>query len=193
VVLQKPQEHADRLPPPRTLIMDFTLTDTCFGRSNVHPIGLTHTRRSDGAPEPDGVLKTVVRAKIIHYRQLYLNRPDPIAFMPVTVDTSGRIYDDFSRLLFLHQEIVLYTHRETSALANELLEESDQFRFLRTSCLANLKGSLGLILAKASVMRIFIPLDLSSRPFIPLPCFIRSRRSTPLLSPSLIIRPRCSA
>ena len=143
MVLQKPQEHADRLPPPRTLIMDFTLTHTRFGRSNVHPIGqLTHTRRSDGAPEPDGVLKTVARAKIIHYRQLYLNRPDPIAFMPVAVDTSGRIYDDFSRLLFLH------AHREASGLANELLEESDQFRFRRTACLTNLKGSLGLILAK---------------------------------------------
>jgi hypothetical protein len=26
VVLQKPQEQSDRLPPPRTLILDFTLT-----------------------------------------------------------------------------------------------------------------------------------------------------------------------
>jgi hypothetical protein len=105
--------------------------------------------------------KTVTRAKIIHYRQVYLNRPDPIVFMSVAVDTSsGRIYDDFSRLLFLHD------HREASALANELPEESGQFRFLCTACLANLKGSVGLILAKASAMRISIPLDLSSRPFI---------------------------
>jgi hypothetical protein len=35
VVLQKPQEQADRLPPPRTLILDFTLTHTHFGRSHV--------------------------------------------------------------------------------------------------------------------------------------------------------------
>ena len=42
--------------------------------------------------------------------------------MPLTVDTSGRIYDDFIRLQFL------IAHRETSALVNELLEESDQFR-----------------------------------------------------------------
>ena len=129
----------------------------------------------------------MTRAKIIHYRQLYLNRPDPIVFMVVVVDTSGRIYDNFSRLLFLH------VHREASVLANELPEESDQFRFLHVVCLANLKGSLGLILAKASDMRISIPLDLSYRPFIPLPCFIRSRRSTPLLDPSLVFRPRCSA
>jgi hypothetical protein len=73
--------------------MDFTLTNTRYGRSNLHPIGqLTHTRRSDGAPVPDGTLKTVTTAKIIHYRQIYLNRPDPIVFMPLSVDTSDRIY-----------------------------------------------------------------------------------------------------
>jgi hypothetical protein len=56
----------------------------------------------------------VDRTKILHYRQLYLNRPDPIAFLPDAADTPGRVYDDFSRLLFLH------AHREASALANEI-------------------------------------------------------------------------
>ncbi len=98
VVLQKPQEQADRLPPPRTLILDYTMTHPRIGRSHVHPSGqLTNIRRSDGAPEPDGVLKVVSRKKIIHYHQLYLDHPEPIAFMPVAVDTSGRIYDDFLR------------------------------------------------------------------------------------------------
>ena len=83
--------------------------------------------------------------------------------------------------------------KEASALANELPEESEQFRFLRAACFANMKGSVGLILAKASDMRISIPIDLSSRPFIPLPCFIRSRRATPLLAPSLVFPPRRSA
>ena len=86
-------------------------------------------------------------------------------------NTSGRLYDDFIHLLFLH------AHREASALANELPEEADQFRFLRAACLANRKGSGGLILAKASGMRISIPLDLSSRTFIPSPRYIRSRLS----------------
>jgi len=45
---------------------------------------------------------------------LPLHQSDPIAFMPVEVDTSGRIYDDFSRLQFLHD------HREVSTLVNEL-------------------------------------------------------------------------
>ncbi len=117
-------------------------------------------------------------------RQLNINRPEPIAFMSVAVDTTGRIYEDFSRLLFLHD------HRESSALANELPEESEQFRFLRATCFANIKGSVGLILAKASAMWISIPRDLSSRPFIPIPCFMRSRRVTPLLDPSLVFSPR---
>ena len=36
----------------------------------------------------------------------------------------------------------LHVHREASAVTHELTEESDQFRFLRDVCLANLKGSL---------------------------------------------------
>ena len=129
----------------------------------------------------------VARKKIIHYRQLYIDRPEPIDFKPVPVDTSDRVYNDFLRLLFLH------THRETSALFNDIPEESGHFRFLRAACLANIKGSVGLILAKVSDMRICIPLDLSSRPFIPLPHFIRSRRPTTLLAPSLVFPPLCSA
>ena len=125
-----------------------------------------------------------VMKRLKTYRQLYINRPEPIAFMPVAVDTVGRIYEDFSRLLFPH------AHREASALANEIPEESEQFRFLHGAFFANIKGSVGLILAKASAMRISIPLDLSSRSFIPLPCFMRSRRVTLLLDPSLVFSPR---
>ena len=186
VVLQKPQ--TDRLPPPHTLIMDYTVTHVRFGRSHLHPMGqLTNTRRSDGAPDPDAAFKEVARIKISHYRNLYLNHPDPIAFIPLDVDTTGRMYDEFIRLLFLH------THREVSALVNELPEESDQFRFLHVSCFTNLKGVVGLILAKASAMRIGIPLDLSSRPCVPPPSFIRSHRPTPILDPSLVLFPPCSA
>jgi hypothetical protein len=92
VVLQKTRDLTDCLPPPRTLILDFTLTHTRFGKSQLSSLGqLTHTRRTDGAPEPDGALRTVARAKIRHYRQLYIIRPELIAFMPVAVDTAGRI------------------------------------------------------------------------------------------------------
>jgi hypothetical protein len=73
--------------------------------------------------------------------------------LPITVNTSGRVYEDFTRLLFLH------AHREASILTGELPEESEQFRFFRASPLATLKGSVGLILTKASEMRVTIPID----------------------------------
>ena len=158
------------------------MTHIRFGRSHLHPMGqLTNTTRSDGTPEPDGSLKEVTRIKIRHYRNVYLNRPDPIVFIPLTVDTTGHLYDEFIRLLFLH------THRESSVLADELSEESDQFHFLRASCFANLKDTVGLIMAKISTMWITIPLDLSSRTFIPFPRFIRWCRPTALLAPSLVL------
>jgi hypothetical protein len=57
----------------------------CFGKSTL--IGqITHTRRSDGAPESNGVLQIVTSDKK-HHRQNYLNQPDPTVFMPVVVDT----------------------------------------------------------------------------------------------------------
>ena len=82
VVLQKPQPQATRLPPPHTLIMDYTMTHVRFGRSHLHPMDqLTNIRRSDGVPDPDVAFKEVTRIKIRHYRNLYLNHPDPIAFI----------------------------------------------------------------------------------------------------------------
>jgi hypothetical protein len=102
----------------------------------------------------DGILREVVRKKILHYHQLYIHRPDPITFLPVVVDTTGRLYDDFSRLLFLH------TNREASSLVNDLPEESDPFRFLQTVCYVNIKGSVGLILAKAFLYRLTCHLGL---------------------------------
>jgi hypothetical protein len=121
--------------------------------------------------------------KIRHYRQIYTDRPDPIVFLPIAVSTSGRVYEDFTRLFFLH------AHREPSTLVGELPEESEQFRFLRASRLTNLKGSVGLILTKASVMRVTIPIDLSTRSFIPLPLFFNSHRVPPLLNQSLVLIP----
>ena len=85
----------------------------------------------------------------------------------------------------------LHAHRDVSALAGELSEESDQFRFIRVACLTNLKGSIGLMLAKTSWVT--IPLDLSIRSFIPLPRFIHTRTTTPLLTPSIVFLNQSSA
>jgi hypothetical protein len=53
------------------------MTHTRYGRSLLNLNGqLTNTRRSDGAPEPDGDIKTVARKKISHHHQLYIDRPE---------------------------------------------------------------------------------------------------------------------
>ena len=99
------------------------------------------------------------------------------------MSTSGRVHDDFVRLLFLH------LHCEDSILTGEIPEESEQFRFLRTTRLANIKGSVVLILATVCGMRVTIPIDLSTLPFIHLPCFFKSRQTPPLHIPSLVLCP----
>ena len=117
VVLQKTQEQPDRLPPPRTKMMDFTLTHTRFGLIKFAPYRTTYTHKAfRWCSWSRWCFLAVVRFKIRHYRQLYLNRPDPDVFLPMAVDTLGRIYDDVSRLLYLH------AHREAPALAIELPE-----------------------------------------------------------------------
>jgi hypothetical protein len=80
--------------------------------------------------------------------------------------------------------------REKKIPPPEIPEESEQFRFLRAACYVNIKGSVGLILATASAMRISIPLDLSSRSFIPPSRFMRSRSAATLLAPFLVFIPR---
>ena len=76
------------------------------------------------SPRPhhhDGVLNKAVRMKIRHYRQIYADRPDPIVFLSVVVNTSGHVYEDVTRMLFLH------AHREASILAGELLRNRSSF------------------------------------------------------------------
>ena len=92
------------------------MTHPRYGRSLLNLNGqLTNTSRLDGAPEPDGAIKAVARKKILHYRQLYVDHPDPIAFMPVAVETSDRIYDDFLRAKW-HVRVNKKSCKQTSRL-----------------------------------------------------------------------------
>ena len=113
---------------PHTLVMDVTMTHDRYGRTTQCTNGtLPHRVSSIGTPQPDGVLNNEARIKIRDYRQLYADRPDPIVFLPVVVNTSGRVFDTFVRLFFLYQ------YREASILAGELPEESEQFRYFRAT------------------------------------------------------------
>jgi hypothetical protein len=57
---------------------------------------------TSNGPQSEDTLKNEVRKKIIHYHQLYADKPDPVVFPPITVNTSDLVYDDFVRLLFLN-------------------------------------------------------------------------------------------
>jgi len=81
------------------------LTHTRYGRSNLpYWTTHTHTSRSDGSPDLVGALKTVTRAKILHYRQVYLNRDFLNKFRidpELTREESGQFRFQFpSRRLF---------------------------------------------------------------------------------------------
>ena len=106
------------------------------------PLSVKQEHSHTECPQSDGTLNNEVRIKLRYDRQLYVDRTDPIVFLPVVVRTSGRVYDDFVRLIFLH------SHRESSILVGELPEESEQFHFFRAGHLTNLKGSVGLIFSQ---------------------------------------------
>ncbi len=68
-----PRGEDDRL-PPRTLVMDVTMTHERYGRTTQDTNGaLTHRVSSTGAPPPDGDLNKAARLKIRHYRQIYVD------------------------------------------------------------------------------------------------------------------------
>ncbi len=58
---------------------------------------------------------------------------------------------------------------------------------------SDLEDSVGLILAKASTIRVNIPIDLSVGPSIPLHRFFNSRRVPPLRNQSSVLIPQQSA
>jgi hypothetical protein len=76
--------------------------------SDVHNYTLLDNSHTQGVQTVFLISKGNGRIKIRHYRNIYLNRPDPITFLSLGVDTSGRLYDDFIPLMFLD------THREVS-------------------------------------------------------------------------------
>jgi hypothetical protein len=137
--------------------------------------------------------------------------PNPIGFLPVVVNTSGRVSysmtfcawfslnaQDFIAVFWpirmdhtmFHCDkflitLIMYTlssYRQTTVLTGELREESDHFRFFHSTWLANLKWSVDLTLPKTSVNEDFhSPQSSYLHGSSFLPHFIRTRRSPLLL------------
>jgi hypothetical protein len=47
-----------------------------------------HTRSSYGDPYPDSILKNMASSKVLYYRRLYSERPDPIVFQMGKIEKS---------------------------------------------------------------------------------------------------------
>ena len=85
VVLPRGQ---DNCLPPRSRILDFTMTHDHLGHSTLHTNGtLTHRLRSIGTPQPDGALNNTARVKNNHYKRIYADLSEPVVFMPVAAST----------------------------------------------------------------------------------------------------------
>jgi hypothetical protein len=67
------------------------------------------------------------------------------------------VWAAFPYALFVSQMVVPHAHREASDLVNDIPEESGHFRFLRTVCLGNMKGLVGLI--QDSLSSFFLGID----------------------------------
>jgi hypothetical protein len=65
------------------------------------PTDHSHRISSNDFPQSD-VLKNTDRKKILHYRQFYVDLPDPIVLFPVVVNTSGHLHDDFQESSFVN-------------------------------------------------------------------------------------------
>ena len=99
--------------------------------------GVLNNTVNTGSPQFDGVLNNIVRIKIRYYRQLYVDRPDPIVFLSVVLSTSGHVYDDFVRLFFLYvyregNLVVFYLENYLRNLNSFVSFEMYTWRILRT-------------------------------------------------------------
>jgi len=124
-----------------------------------------------------------------NYRRISLDRPDPILFMSLTVNTSVTVCM-MSSFVWFSSILIIVRHRFW--LMNSGRTRISLVFFEWFCCLTNLKDSVGLKMSTVAVRWISIPLDLSSLSFIPLPRFIRPRRAKPLLTTSLVLFPPTS-
>ena len=54
--------------------------------------------------------------------RFYADRPDPIVFMTLEVNISGRLYDDFLHFLFFHTK----SHRISEPICYDNIHEQDR-------------------------------------------------------------------
>ncbi len=142
---------------PVPLVLDLRIVHDRIG-SSANPVlngTLTHPNNIDES------LNKVAKDKIRKYRTDYNNNPpNAVAFMPAMAGTTGRLYSEFIRLLFLQ------THRETDRFFVASGVQSTQsnlgtsyFHLHRAVFSGLFKSRVGNIIAKASALRVNLNLD----------------------------------
>ena len=140
---------------PVPLVLDLRIAHDRVG-SSADPTLNGHLKYPNNL---DQSLNDAAADKIRKYRADYNNRPpSAVSFMPAIASTSGRLHSEFVRLLFLQ------AHRETDRFfaasgVQSAQSTSGQFHFRRAAFLQQLKGKVGLALAKAAALRINLNLD----------------------------------
>jgi hypothetical protein len=131
---------------PVPLVLDLRIAHDRVG-SSADPTLNGHLKYPNNL---DQSLNDVAPDKIRKYRPDYNNRPPSVvSFMSAIASTSGRLHNEFVRLLFLQ------THRETdcfftSSGVQSAQSDRDQFHFRRVAFLRQLKSKVDLTLPKAS-------------------------------------------
>jgi hypothetical protein len=142
---------------PVSLVLDLRITHDRVG-SSTDPTLNGHLKYPNNL---DQSLNDASVDKIRKYRADYNNRPPSVvSFMTDIGSTSGRLRSEFVRLLFLFLQV----HRETDRFfaasgVQSAQSTSGQFHFRRTDFRHQLKGKVGLVLAKAAALRINLNLD----------------------------------
>jgi hypothetical protein len=140
---------------PVPLVLDLRIAHDRVG-SSTDPTLNGHLKYPNNL---DQSLNETAADKIRKYRVDYNNRPPSVvSFMSGMTSTSGRLHNEFIRLLFLQ------THRETDRFftasgVQSAHSTSDQFHFRRAAFAQQLKSKVGLVLAKAATFRINLNLD----------------------------------
>jgi hypothetical protein len=140
---------------PVPLVLNLRIAHDKVG-SNADPTLNGHLKYPNNLDQP---LNDAVPDKIRKYRADYNNRPpSAVSFIPAITSTSGRLHNEFVRLLFLQ------VHRETDRFfaasgVQSAQTTSGMFHLRRAAFSSGLKSKVGLALAKTVPLRIHINLD----------------------------------
>ena len=142
---------------PRDVVFDLTLTHERWGDTDD-----PHKKGQLRSPaDLDRPLRDAAREKVVKYQSDYAN-DQRISFLPAAFSTSGRIHEEFLRLLFYHAHL---ESEEFFRLTGQLAQPNQDYVFSKRAAFFNsLKNKVGHVMARASALRVNLNLQPSAPP-----------------------------